>query len=158
MDQTKFRGYLALLRELSGALADLTEVEQEKTRAVRGDDLNGLNACMKREQVLTMTLRGYDQKREAFLSALDLTGVPLGGLPARAPEECRDETRRTVEELRREYALFHGAFEVARDTLECNLHQIEKILNQMDAGGEGGPGYGNGESQLPPSLRTDFRA
>ncbi|MCI2106687.1 MAG: flagellar protein FlgN [Intestinimonas sp.] len=158
MGRSDFYAYLTLLQELSAALADLTKIEQEKTQTVRNDDLGGLNECMKQEQALTMTLRGYEQKRMALLHALGLNGVPLNGLLSHAPEDCLDETKRTVEELRRQYSLFRGASEVARDTLECNLHQIEKILQKLHSNGKDGPGYQSQESQLPSQLRTDFRA
>ena len=158
MDEQAFRNYLHLLQELCGTLSALTEIEQEKTQTVRGDDLAGLNACMKREQALTLALRGYDQKREAALTALGLTGVPLSQLAARAPEGCRAEARSTVEELRLQYSLFRSAAEVSRDTLECNLHQIEGVLQKMEAEGTGSSGYEKEEPQIPPTLRTDFRA
>ncbi len=158
MDEKAFQSYLLLLRELSGTLKTLTEVAREKTRAVRSDDLAGLNECMKKEQALTLALRGYDRKRESALASLGLAGVPLSGLAARVPEDCRAGTRETVEELRLQYTLFRGAAEVARDTLECNLHQIEGVLRTLEADEADGAGYRREEPQIPSALRTDFRA
>lgn len=158
MDETDFRGYLLLLQELCKTLETLTQVEQEKTRFVRGDDLAGLNESMKKEQALTLALRGYDQKRETALSALGLQGVALDDLASRAPESCRTETRKAAEALRHQYALFRGAAEVARDTLECNLHQIEKILAKMEPNEKIAPGYKEEDPHIPGPLRTDFRA
>lgn len=158
MDENAFRNYLHLLQELCGTLKTLTEIEQEKTRAVRGDDLAELNECMKKEQALTLALRGYDQKRETALTALGLAGTPLSQLTARAPESCRAEARDTVEDLRLQYSLFRGAAEVARDTLECNLHQIEGVLQKMEANGAEHAGYQKEDPKIPPTLGTDFRA
>lgn len=158
MDEQAFQSYLCLLQELCKVLNTLTGIEQEKTRAVRNDDLAGLNECMKKEQALTMALRGYDQKRETALAALGLSGVPLSRLTARAPERYRAETRGIAEELRLQYSLFRGAAEVARDTLECNLHQIEGILQKMEADGTGRTGYEKEGPRIPPALGTDFRA
>lgn len=151
-----FCGYLSLLREVKETLTSLTEVEQEKIRAVQADDLDALNACMKQEQVLSLALRGYDQKRELAMTGLRLKGVPLSGLVDRAPEPLRLETKELVEEMQRQYQLFQGAAEVARNTLECNLHQIEKVLHQM--GAQESDGYGKPEPELPRSMRTDLRA
>lgn len=158
MDEAVFRSYLHLLQELCGTLKTLTEIEQEKTRTVRGDDLAGLNECMKKEQALTLALRGYDQKREAVLASLGLAGTPLSQLAARAPESCRTEARDAAEDLRLQYSLFRGAAEVARDTLECNLHQIESVLQKMEADGAEHTGYEKEEPKIPPALGTDFRA
>lgn len=158
MNEQTFQNYLHLLQELCGTLKTLTEIEQEKTRTVRSDDLAGLNECMKKEQALTMALRGHDQKREMALAALGMTGVPLSQLAARAPENCRAEARSIVEDLRLQYSLFRGAAEVARDTLECNLHQIEGVLQKMEADGTELAGYEKVDPQIPSTLRTDFRA
>lgn len=81
---------------------------------------------MKREQVLSLTLRGYDQKRDSLLRDLGITGVRLSTLVDHSPEELRLETKAVAEELRRQYALFQTASEVARNTLECNLRAIER--------------------------------
>lgn len=158
MDKGDFRDYLAFLRDLGGTLDEITRVEQEKTAFVRTDDLDGLNECMKREQALSLTMRSCDQRREAMLQALDLQDVPLRKLMDHAPAEYREETKRTVERLCRQYALFRGAFEVARDTLECNLHQIEKFLRAEDPEAAAQTGYQGASPELPPRMRTDFRA
>lgn len=154
MERTNFLSYLGVLQELAATLEELTSVQQEKTQVVRADDLAGLNECMKREQALSLALRSLDQRRETALAAMGLREVPLSGLTAQAPEDCREETRRTVELLRDQYLQYHGAAEVARNTLECNLHQIEKVLAEMNPEGQ----TGAVEPQLPSQMRTDFRA
>ena len=154
MERTNFLSYLGVLQELAATLEELTSVQQEKTQVVRADDLAGLNECMKREQALSLALRSLDQRRETALAAMGLREVPLSGLTAQAPEDYREETRRTVELLRDQYLQYHGAAEVARNTLECNLHQIEKVLAEMNPEGQAGAA----EPQLPSQMRTDFRA
>lgn len=158
MNKNDFRDYLVFLRDLGAKLDELTKVEQEKENFVRTDDLDGLNECMKREQALTLTLRSYDKKRDALLLLLGLKDVPLRKLLDYAPAEYREETKKTVEQLCRRYALYRGAFEVARDTLECNLHQIEKILRAEDPDAAAQTDYQEAPAQLPTRLRTDFRA
>ena len=159
MNRESFAQYLAFLDDLGAALEELTGIEQEKTRFVREDDLDGLNECIKKEQALSMTLRSYDQKRTAMLAALGLEGVPLRKLAAHAPDEqSREQAVKTVERLIRRYELFRGAMEVARDTLECNLHQIEKAIRAEDPERAAQTGYPGAPVDLPPQMKTDFRA
>lgn len=122
-----WQDYLKLMVSLTHTLEELTQVEREKNDAASRGDLAGVEACMKREQVISLTLRGYDQKRDAMLAALDLRGTTLSQLETRCPEELQLEAKGVVEGLRRQYELFQGASQVARDTLEVNLRAIERI-------------------------------
>ena len=106
---------------------------------------------MKREQVISLSLRGYDQKRDAMLAQLGLRGVSLSQLEDHSPPELQLETKRTVEQLRRQYTLFQSASQVARDTLEINLRAIER-LQAAQAGGTA-----EAEEQRK-DHQTDFRA
>lgn len=151
MNSLEFRKYLSLLQEISGTLAKLASVQQEKARAVRLDDLRGLDVCMKQEQAIGMTLRGCEQKRVASLASLGLQGSNLGALCDLAPEDCRREALETVEELNLQYRYYRSASEVARNTLECNLHEIEKVLKDLGKSMEDGV-------EIPGTLHRDFRA
>lgn len=133
MDMAVWQDYLKLLDSLGDTLDKLTEIERTKTAAVGRGDLEGVEASMKQEQVISLSLRGMDQKREKMLAQLGLTGVPLRELEERGPRESHMETRRTVEALRRKYEVFLSASEVARDALECSLHTIEQAQNAKGA-------------------------
>jgi len=133
MDREAWEKYLKLLDQLGDTMDQLTVIEREKTAAVSQGDLDRVESCMKREQVISLSLRGMDQKREKLLAQLGLTGVPLRELEERGPRETHMETRAAVEKLRRRYEVFQSASEVARNTLECNLRAIEKIQNAQDA-------------------------
>ena len=122
-----WQSYLKLLGDLSKTLEKLTQVERDKNEAASAGDLLGVEDCMKREQALSLSLRGYDQRRDTMLAQLGLTGVNLNGLEKHSPEELRLETKAAAEELRRQYALFKSASEVARTTLEINLRAIERM-------------------------------
>ena len=89
MAQTNWQDYLKMLRGLSKTLEQLAQTEREKNQAASQGDLSGVEACMKREQALSLSLRGYDQKRDAMLAGLGLAGLPLRGLEDRVPEELR---------------------------------------------------------------------
>lgn len=148
---TSWQDYLKFLGELSHTLETLTQVEREKHDAASQGDLNGVEECMKREQVLSLTLRGYDQKRDRMLSELGLKGVTLSHLEEHSPDELQLETKAAVEELRRQYKLFQAASQVARDTLEINLRGIEQ-LQARRAGDEAEA------AEVRKNHQTDFRA
>ncbi len=120
--------YFSLLDRLDGLLEELTQLAREKTQAVKRDDLMTVDACMKKEQVLSLTLRNLDRKREDLLARLGMSGVPLSGLAEHCPEESRLEAKKAAERLRSQFDLYRSTADVARTTLECNLHQIEKYL------------------------------
>ncbi len=146
-----WQDYLKLMVSLTHTLEELTRVEREKNDAASRGDLAGVETCIKREQVLSLTLRGYDQKRDAMLAALGLRGITLSQLESRCPEELQLETKGVVEELRRQYELFQAASEVARDTLEVNLRAIERI--QAAQAGDSAQA-----AEERKNHQTDFRA
>ena len=134
-----YNDYFRLLEQLGGILDSLTGIAREKIVAVRKDDLAGVDACMKREQVLSLSLRSCEKKREKLLRDLGMENVPLSRLAESCPEELRLEAKAAAEKLRARYTLYRSAENVARSTLECNLHQIEKMLeNRLDTPMNGG--------------------
>ena len=133
MDMAVWKDYLKLLDQLGGTLDKLTEIERTKTAAVTKGDLNAVEECMKQEQVMSLSLRGTEQKREKLLAQLGLSGVPLRELEARGPQESHMETRAVAERLRHKYEIFRSASEVARSTLECNLRAIENLQRAQNA-------------------------
>ena len=150
MSQT-WQEYLKLMRSLTKTLEGLTQVEQRKHEAASQGDLAGVEECMKREQVISLTLRGYDQKRDKLLSDLGLAGITLSQLEEHSPDELQMETKAVAEELRRQYKLFQGASQVARDTLEINLRGIEQL--QARQAGDTAEAEENRKHR-----QTDFRA
>ena len=147
MELSLWREYLEQLEKLGDTLEQLTVIEREKTAAVSRGDLNAVDACMKREQVFSLNLRGFDQKREKLLAKMGLTGSTLRQLEDQAPPEALLETKQTAERLRQRYQVFRSASDVARNILECNLHEIEKIQREKTAGGD----------TPPAAQQTDFR-
>lgn len=129
-----YREYFAFMDQLGGTLEELTELAKEKTVAVRRDDLLAVDDCMKREQALGLSLRAMDKKRDKLLAAIGLENVTLSGLAQHCPEELRQEARAAAGKLRERYDLYRSASDVARTTLECNLHQIERMMaDEADA-------------------------
>ena len=140
MDEA-YREYFGFMEQLGQLLDRLTELEKEKTAAVRRDDLLGVDNCMRQEQALSLSLRAMDRKREALLSGMGLRNVNLASLPQHCPEGLRQEAKAASEKLRSRYVLYRSAADVARTTLECNLHQIEKLLASRESVPMGGGNF-----------------
>jgi hypothetical protein len=149
--------YLQLLRQLTKELEELSELAQQKSSAVRQDDLNALNEVIRQEQARSLSLRSIEQKRQKTLEAMDMTDVPLGRLASRYPEDMRLEVKQTTEKLIRQYRLYQGVSDSARDLLEVNLHEVENVLAGM---GSGQPLDVHGDLiiETPTRMKTDFRA
>lgn len=151
MARTAWQEYLQLMRNLTKTLEGLTQVERKKNEAASQGDLAGVEECMKREQVISLTLRGYDQKRDKLLAELGLTGLTLNQMEAHSPDELQMETKAVAEELRRQYKLFQAASQVARDTLEINLRVIEQLQTRQT-------GDAAEAEEKRKHHETDFRA
>ena len=153
-----FLSYLSLLDALREKLATLCDLAAQKTAAVCKDDLAALNNVMKQEQALALAFRGLEQKKSTQAKALGVEAVPLSKLPEQYPEELRLQAHKTVEALQDQYKIYQASSEVARNTLECNLHEIEKFLAAHEALPSSGPGYTPPTVEPPRSMKSDFRA
>ena len=157
-----FRDYLKLLRELSGLLMKLAALAEQKAAVVRQDDLLALDEVLKQEQAMGLNLRGLELRRQKLVPQLGLDGVKLGDLVSKCPPELEAEASDTVRELQDSYKVYRSYTDMARNTLELNLHQIEKLV--IAAGGDPkdldtGMGYVSPSGPEPPrNMKTDFRA
>ena len=156
--EEKYRSYLALLEAMREGLSRLTELANRKTAVVRQDDLMGLDEVLKKEQAQAMAFRGLEQKREKLHQELNMEGRPLSGVASAFPPDLRLEAKQAVEALQSQYKIYNTSAKVARNTLEVNLHEIDKILSHMGSTPAGGTGYGGGQAEPPSAMKTDFRA
>ncbi len=154
-----FPAYLSLLQELTGHLEQLTQLAQQKADVVRQDDLLGLDEVLKQEQVMSLTLRGLEQRRMKLVRELGLEGTSLMDLPSRCPDELEEQARKTAQDLRDSYKIYRSYADMARNTLELNLHQIEKVVaaSGIDPS-QLGAGYEAPGAEPPKNMKTDFRA
>ena len=157
--EEQFRAYFGVLRELSGVLDRLTPLAQQKAEAVRASDLMALDEVLKQEQALGLNLRGLELKRQKLAPQLGLDGVPLSELPQHCPAELRDEARKTASALHKSYEIYRSYAGMARNTLELNLHQIDKSLERAGVDPQlAAQGYETPPTQPPQKMKTDFRA
>lgn len=151
--------YLKLLREVGTSLDRLSALAQEKTRVVRQNDLLGLDEVLKQEQAMTLNLRGLELRRQKLVPQLGLEGTSLSALPDKFPENLEHLARQTAENLRQSYEAYRGYASMARNTLELNLHEIEKIIASSGADPKlAAAGYESPGTEPPKNMKTDFRA
>lgn len=153
----RYAAYLDLLESLCKHLRTLCRLAGEKAAAVRSDNLLELDSVMRQEQALSLAFRGLEQKKNALARELGLESVPLSSLADHFPAELYLKAKQTIEALQDQYRIYHAAAEVARNTLECNLHEIEKFLAAQDIPAAG-PGYEPPPVQPPEAMKSDFRA
>lgn len=159
MAGTSFEAYLDLLEEICQQLESLTALNHQKLDAVRHDDLMTLNEVIKKEQAVSLGMRGLEQKRIKLTEDLGIAQAPLSQLASQAPQPSRRRAKAVSEKIQSQYQLYHAAAEVARNSLEVNLHEIEKFLEQSGAAPlQGAIGYETPEVNLPSQMKTDFRA
>lgn len=155
-----YQSYLKLLHELSGSLERLAQLAHDKADAVRRDDLTGLDEVLKQEQAMTLNLRGLEQRRLKLAAQLGLTGTSLSDLPGRCPPELELQASQTVEHLFQSYSVYRSCADMARNLLELNLHQLEKVIASAgaDPASPAGAGYQAPDMEPPKNMKTDFRA
>ncbi len=158
MDELRL-AYLSLLRQLTDSLDQLSQFAQQKSAAVRQDDLIALDDVIKQEQAMTLNLRGLEQKRLTLLAQLGLEDVPLAELPNRYPPQLQGEAQDVVDALRQSNSLYRTHADAARGTLELHLHQIEKVITASGADLTSAvSGYSAPSVEPPTNMKTDFRA
>ena len=157
--EEQFRAYFGVLRELADVLDRLTPLALQKAEAARAGDLMAMDEVLKQEQALGLNLRGLELKRQKLVPQLGLDGVPLSGLVEHCPAELKGEARETAAALRRSHEIYRSYSNLARNTLELNLHQIDKFLESAGADPkQAAQGYETPPTEPPPKMKTDFRA
>lgn len=159
MMEELYSAYLTTLDGLSGDMDKLSDLCRAQSAAVRRDDLTKLNEVMKQQQVLGLSLRGREQRRQKQALQLGLDGTRLSMLTQKVPRSLLPRAQETVERLKRSYEEYQNAAQVARHTLEINLHEIEKIIAAQGVDPAQSGGFRTGEPAQPPTnMKTDFRA
>lgn len=130
MSNSQWEAYFDLLELIAETLTDLGQVQERKIHAVQKGDLPTIDEIMKQEQAFAMTLRGFEQKRVQALEALAVPKGPLKDLMKSVPAPLEEEALDVVEYLQEEYARYQQVADLARQTLEHHLSQLEGITGQ----------------------------
>lgn len=154
-----FQSYLALLDELGRSLDRLSQLALEKDNVVRQDDLIALDEVLKQEQVMTLSLRGLEQKRGKLTAQLGLEGLPLSEISGHFPPELAKQAAQAADTVLERYTIYRSCAERARATLELNLHLIEKTIAAAGVDPKlAVAGYESPNVEPPKNMKTDFRA
>lgn len=145
-----YEAYFTLLDKFGEQLDRLSELAKRENIAAKRADVLTVNECMKEEQTISLTLRRMDQQRLKVLAALGLQNVPLSELASRCPPAQRQAARAAAESLIRKRELYRAAADASRSTLECALHNVEKLIEANAPGGMVGQRTRSG-------VFTDFR-
>ena len=157
--EEQFRAYFGVLRDLSDILDRLAPLALQKAESARAGDLMAMDEVLKQEQALSLNLRGLELRRQKLAPQLGMDGVPLSGLVERCPSQLADEARKTAAALRKSYEIYRSYSNMARNTLELNLHQIDKFLENAGVDPKlAAQGYETPPTEPPPQMKTDFRA
>lgn len=143
--------FLKLIKELSGTLDQLAGLGRRKVSCTRKGDLSELDECMRREQVITLSLKTLEKKRQALLQEMGLVDVPLPHLYEHYPPALRQEAKDAVEELQTQFTRYQSAAAAARSVMERALRDIESMMP------ENAPPLPSPD-EPPPKMRTDLRA
>lgn len=155
MDQSQL---LSFFSQLQQTLEQLTQLQSEKIAAAKAHDLDALNACIKQEQVISLSLRGLEQKRDKLLQDLGLAGVKLLDAPNHCTPDVRPAAAQAAERLRKQYTVLRSAQEAARTLLEKDLRSINQELERRGVLSDLDEHYQASPSTMPRSMSTDFRA
>ena len=151
--------YLSLLRDLRGTLDQLSELAQKKTAAVRADDLIALDEVLKQEQAMALNLRGLELRRQKLVPQLGLEGTDLSHLTRNFPEHLHDQAKEVADALHESYTNYRSHAGQARESLELNLHQVEKVIAASGVDPKlAATGYETPNVEPPKKMKTDFRA
>lgn len=154
----EYRDYLHFLSDLHQEMNRLIQVGQKKIEAVQSHDLDALNACIRQEQAISLSLRGMEQRRQNLLAALEMSKVPLREMPNRCPEAFREETSRLVEQILKDYQIIESIQTPARAVMEQELRMIHSELEARGVEQELDDNYQVASASRPAELRTDIRA
>ncbi len=123
----KYSDYLKFLHDLSTALSDLTNIQNDKINAVKLHRLEELNEAIKKEQALSLHLRGLEKRRKTILKALDLA-VPLRLMPNACEAQYKEQTQIAVDEILNKNDMLTLARNSAANILEKNSALVQKAL------------------------------
>ena len=122
-----------LLIKYSDLFKELGAVEQLKYQGAKAFDLHALNTAMKEEQVLIMTLRGYEQKRILLFKALNLPErTPLSQLEQILSPAVRREFSDYTKQLLSSYCFFLSIYEKTHNILEVNARLLDRHIQDLD--------------------------
>ena len=119
-----------LIRKLTKALLELSEVEKKKLEAIRTGKVLEVEECMKSEQVYTMQFRALEKKTDELLAAEGFSGMSLSSIIEKQSGKRRDTLEALFEELQKALTDFRCYHDAAQELLKTQLYKMEKKLQE----------------------------
>ena len=150
-DFTKFRSIIIELTEL---FLELAATEQEKLKAITGNNLKGLEESMKKEQVSIMKLKGLEKRREESQAALGLLNMSFKEIIEKLDGEQVLDLGQLYTNLEEALTLFNKNAESAKTAIETNLYSIDSVLQQLNEKGNTKEIKEDTETKSPKSFSS----
>ena len=150
-DFTKFRSIIIELTEL---FLELAATEQEKLKAITGNNLKGLEESMKKEQVSIMKLKGLEKRREESQAALGLLNMSFKEIIEKLDGEQVLDLGQLYTNLEEALTLFNKNAESAKTAIETNLYSIDSVLQQLNEKGNTKEIKEDAETKRPKSFSS----
>ncbi len=124
-----YSDYLKFLENLSQALSELSALQNEKANAVKLHRLEELNEAIKKEQAISLQLRGLEKRRNEILGALGIKAT-LREMPGICEEKYKEQTQKAVNDILNKNDMLQLSRKSAADIIEKNSKLIQKALKQ----------------------------
>ncbi len=153
----QYSDYIQLLLNLQKDIVSLVEILQRKIDATQAFDLDTINECIRKEQALSLSLRGLEQRRVSLLSELGYKDATMRQMPQLCPPQHKAETARVVEVVMKDYEVLASLQQRAKLMLERHLHEVEGALEQKGVLTGAEEGYKSSPPPKPKKMRTDLK-
>ncbi len=152
-----FKSFLNFLQSLNQEFLKLHSLQLKIIAAVKSHDLDTLNAHIKEEQALSLSLRGLEIKKKSLISEIGLAGVPLRELHNHCDPSLKDETLAIVTKLLNDYNTLEEVRKKSVAIIEKHLSIVNNGLINRGVVLETTANYEIAPNKTE-NMRTDFRA
>ncbi len=123
-----FEKYFDFLKELTAELKNLTELQKSKLKAIEEHSLDALNDCIKKEQAISLKMRGIEQKRVKLLNELGLSGTKMADISQKCPAQHKENVEKQVEATMSAYDEYKSIQTKATAEIARNMKFVETSL------------------------------
>ncbi len=153
----QYNDYLKLLLALQKDMIELAGILEKKIEATQQFDLEALNDCIRKEQAVSLSLRGLESRRPILLAELGYNDATLRDMPRLCPQEHKAETSRIVEVVLKDYEILRSLQNRARAMLERHMYSVQTSLEGQGVVPNLDDNYRTAPADKPKKLRTDLK-
>lgn len=135
--------YLEFLNNYSSVIKDFIEIEKKKFEMLSNDQLDGLDDCVKQEEVYLLKTRGLEQERIKYMERLGCSGYKFRQLIPVLPKELQSDFINTFNDMTDSVKELKRLNLQANSAAKIRLQQIEKIIEKLENNSQQNSGYTN---------------